>query len=273
MNHSKLTKVFALYITATAMAISAVAAINNGGTIVERALFAMIFVGICAATHVILAISKHPIFLLVWIGCLAGTMYGHLTFFEFAGMHAGEIRAEHTTQTTGVQRLNEAIDDDLAAIKSRPIAIITADLARSLDWRQRAALLAELAEGKRAAALRDRKVRINEAAAIAAAEATTNPVISLIAKATGYDAANITLVAYLGISLTMELVGALLWYEVRRQPKNMAISPIASEQTADDRIANLRKAVASGACLPTVTGIRQFLGCSQATALSMRRAL
>lgn len=50
--------------------------------------------------------------------------------------------------------------------------------------------------------------------------------------------------------------------------KSSVVIPVA-----DDPVTDLRQAIDAGRCKPTVAGIRSFLGCSQAKAMELRRAL
>lgn len=268
------TRTFAVCVTATAMTMSGVSAFDRGGTVVEQALMVALFVAICAGTHFIPALLNRPLTWLVWAGCLLGTVFGHVTFFTHANLHAGELRAQHSIQTNGIVRQIEVTNEALATIKSRPVAVVAEILASSQDWRQRPALRAELAEAKRAAALRDELVRISATATTAMVMASNDPVTERIANVTGGNAASINLAVSLSFSILMELLGALLWWMALRRQGDENISPVASaSQTSSDPIAELREAVASGECPSTVYGIRKFMGCGQAKALEMRRAL
>ena len=265
---------FAVFVTATAMVMSGIAGFDRGGDEVEQALMVALFVAICAGTHFIPALANRPLTWLLWVGCLLGTVFGHVTFFTHANLHAEEIRAQHSVQKISIERQIEVINETLTTIKSRPVAVVAEVLASSQDWRQRPALRAELAEAKRAAALRDELVRISATATSAMVVAGNDPVTAVISDATGSKAASINLAVNLGFSMLMELLGAQLWWMALRRQSEENISSVVSEsQTLRDPIAELREAVASGKCLPTVSGIRKFLGCGQNKALEMRRAL
>lgn len=268
------TRAFAVCVTTTAMAITVVSALDRGGTVVDQVLMVALSVVICAGTHFILVLWKHPLACLLWFGCLLGTVFTHVTFFTNANLRAGEFRARHSIQKIGIERQIKVTNEALATIKSRPVAVVAEVLASSRDWRQRPALRAELAEAKRAAALRDELVRISATATTAMVVAGSDPVAAGIANVTGSNAAGITMAFNLGFSILMELLGAQLWWIALRRQGEESISSVASEsQTARDHIAELREAVAAGECPPTVSGIRKFLGCGQTTALEMRRAL
>ena len=268
------TRVFAVCVTGIAMAMSGVSAFERGGNEYEQALMVALAVALCAGTHLILALWKHTLAWLLWLGCLLATVFGHFTFFTHANLHAGEIRAQHSIQQIGIERQIEVTQSALATIKSRPVAIVATDLANSLDWRQRNALKAELAEAKRAAELHDELIRLSATATTSVVMASNDPVAAGIAKVTGSNAASITLAVNLGFSIFTELLGALLWWvALQRQGEENIFSVASESQSAHDPVAELREAVASGECHPTVSGIRKFLGCGQNKALEMRRAL
>ena len=268
------TRAFAVCVTVTAMAMSAVSALDRGGNEVDQALIVALSVALCAGTHLILALWKHPLGWLLWFGCLLGTVYGHVTFFTHANLRAGEFRAQHSVQQIGIERQIEITNNALATIKSRPVAVVAEELASSRDWRQRPALRAEFSEARRAAALRDELVRISATGTTAMVVAGNDPVVAGIAKVTGSNANSLTLAVNLGFSLLTELLGAQLWWVALRRQYEENISSVTNEsQALRDPIAELREAVASGECHPTVSGIREFLGCGQNKALEMRRAL
>lgn len=274
LKHTKLTAFFALCITATAMSMSAASAMDRGGTAVDQALILALSVAICAGTHLIPALSRKPVAWLLWFCCLLSTVFGHITFFTHANLRAGEVRAQQSVLTIDVERQVRVANEALAAIKARPVSIVAADLAISQDWKRRTALKVELTEAKRAAALRDNLVRLSAIAATSKAIGGNDPVTSIIANATGSNTAIISLVINLIFSILLELLGAFLWWDTLRQTGVEHTASVPSEsQTAHDQITWIRNAVTTGECRSTVTGIREFLGCSQAKALEIRRAL
>ncbi len=271
---AKGTRAFATCVTATAMAIAAVSALDRGGTILDQMLMIALYVAICAGTHFILAFSNHPTAWFLWICCMLGTVFVHLTFLTHANIRAGEVRAQHSVQKTEIERQIKVANETLATIKSRPIAVVADVLASSHDWRQRPALRAELAEAKRAAVLRDDLILLSATATTAAVVASNDPVVTSIAYVTGSSATSITLVVSLFFAILLELMGALLWRTALRLPRQSGISNVANElQIAHDPIGELRTAVDSGECPATVSGIRKFMHCGQDKALAIRRAL
>ena len=146
---------------------------------------------------------------------------------------------------------------------------MASELARTRKWPHRKALELELAEAERAARLRDELVRLSATAMGAEVAAEENPVTGRVAEVTGSNAASIDLVIGIELSILLELVGALLWWEVLRRPEGGD----GRAGVSADPISELREAVDTGRCKPTVAGIREFVGCGQARAVHLRRQL
>lgn len=261
-----ITRLLALFVTLTAMAMAAVAAWDRGGNAIDRALLVALSVAICAGTHLIPALSKRNLAWLLWAGCLLGTTYSHLTFFTHASLRAGDVRAQHSAKVVGTGEQIDAAREALAGITARPVAAIAAELVTTQGRRERSALRVELTEAQRAAALRDELVRLTGTATEAEVAASGDPVTARLAVVTGSSEAGIALFIGLGFSILLELVGALLWVEALRQPSG-------AHPPGTDTATRLRAAIETGRVKPTVAGIRAFLGCSQAKAMELRRAI
>ncbi len=264
-----ITRVFASVVTATAMGMAAVAAWDRGGTWIDRVLLVTLSLTICLGTHLIPALSRRKVAWILWVGCLVGTVYGHANFFVNSSIRAGHVRTQASTQVIGTEKQLDAVREALAGISARPVATVASEIARTRKWPRRKALEIELAEAERAAQLRDELVRLSATATQAGVAAAENPVTSRVAGVTGSNAASIELVIGIGLSILLELVGALLWWEVFRLPEDGPSSAAASA----DPVAELREAVSTGRCKPTVAGIREFMGCGQARAMDLRRQL
>lgn len=275
-NHSrKLLLPLASATTLTAVAMAAVAAVDRGGTALDRGLLVALSVAIVAGVHLIPALSTTRLKWLLWAGCLLATSFGHIVFFVHAGMRAGEAQAHQSAAVTGTGRQVEAVSEALAAITARPVAVIASRLANTQGRRERAALRLELAEAQRAAALRDELVRLAATQTQAEVAGATDPVIARLAAVTGSSEASISLAVGLLFSLLVELLGALLWIEALRGPTpthNPPPEPAPAPAPADP-LADLRAAIEAGTVKPTVAGIRAFLGCGQAKAMELRRTL
>ncbi|MDD4979493.1 MAG: hypothetical protein PHI29_12780 [Gallionella sp.] len=300
----------AVFVTLTAACMAAAAAWERGGTLIEKVLLVSMSAIIVLAVHLVPALSRRWIVWPVWIGCLLCAMYGHLTFLIHASVHADENRAQHSALTVGTERQIEVARESLARINARPVATVAAELAVTGDSRERAALRAEIAEGRRAEALEDELVRLSGIAMEARVTGETDPVTVRLAEVTGYSDGAVAVFIGMTFSVLIELVGALLWYEALRHtdrgegqtwsivtadltedvtdgvtshvegvtevvktedPVTAVTSAVTSELSG--QMAPVMDAIKIGKCRPTVAGIRKYLGCSQARASELRREL
>lgn len=267
-----MTRAFAIFITLTAMAMAAIAAWDRGGSIIDRALLVAISIAICAGAHLIPALSKRKLAWLLWAGCLLGTIFGHVVFFTHSSIRAGEVRAQHSVQAEGTGKQIDAAREALAGITARPVAVVAAELATTQGRRERSALRMELSEAKRAADLRDEVVRLSGTASAAQVTASGDVVFIRLATVTGSSADGIALLIALGFSVLLELVGAFLWCEAL-QRSGSASSGASTQPITVDPIASVRAAINAGKCRGTVAGIRKYMGCGQAKAMELRRAV
>lgn len=273
-----LTLLLAGTVTLTAVAMASVAAMDRGGTVIDKALLMAMSVVIVLAVHLLLAMTRRPAAWLVWTGCLLCAIYGHLTFLTHASLRAGDIRARQSALAVGTEHQVETTREAMAGIKARPIAIVAAELAQSSVRRERAALREEIAEGRRTEALQDQLVHLSGISTTAQVSGATDPVTARLAAVTGYSESGVSVVIGMTFSILLELVGALLWYEA------LSKSEVYTERTTEtvtaaathpvtDTVTTLRSAIEAGSCRETVASIREFLGCSQARAMELRRAL
>ncbi len=296
----------AAFVTLTAACMAAVAAWERGGTLLDRVLLVSMSAIIVVAVHLLPALSRRWIVWPVWMGCLLCAMYGHLTFLIHASVHAEEIRAQHSDLTVGTGRQIEVTRESLARINARPVATVAAELAVTRDRRRRLALRAEIAEGRRAEALDDELVKLSGISTVARSARETDPVTASLAEVTRYSDGAVAIVIGMTFSVLIELVGALLWYEVLRrpdrgeaQPRNAMTADVTEGVTYTDeavtrfikteapvsaatsavttelsgQVVPVINAIKIGECRPTVAGIRKYLGCSQARASELRREL
>ncbi len=296
----------AVFVTLTAACMAAVAAWERGGTLLDRVLLVSMSAIIVLAVHLLPALSRRWIVWPVWMGCLLCAMYGHLTFLIHASVHAEENRAQHSALTVGTERQIEVVRESLGRINVRPVATVAAELAVTRDSRQRTALRAEIAEGRRAEALEDELVKLSGISTVARSTRANDPVTVSLAEVTRYSDGAVTVVIGMTFSILIELVGAMLWYEVLRnpdrgagQPRNVMTDDVTEGVTFPDeavtgfirtndpfitgasavtteltgQVAPVINAIKIGECRPTVAGIRKYLGCSQARASELRREL
>lgn len=271
-----MTRILASFVTLTAMAIAAVAAWDRGSDLIDRVLLVSLAIGIVAAVHFLPALSRGFLTWLLWFACLLCAVYGHLTFFTYAAQRAGDIRADSSRQVLSVKLQIQTNRDALLSIHARPVTTVAALLSKANSERRREALLLELMEAQRAARLNDELVRLTATVTDLEVLAAADPVIVKLASVSGHSESSISLATSVVFSIILELVGAMLWSLALRRTDEVAMMTVSVSPTAEptiDPVKEVRDAIASGDCKPTVAGIRAFLGCGQARAMTLRRAL
>lgn len=111
-----IARLFAGFITLTAIGMSAAAALERGGTALDQTLMVALSVAVCGSCHLILAISRNKLSWVLWTFCMMGSVYSHVTFLSYAGLRAGEERAHHSIQRLNIDRQTEDIREALAGI-------------------------------------------------------------------------------------------------------------------------------------------------------------
>jgi hypothetical protein len=339
-------KLIAVFVTLTASFMTAVAAWDRGGTLLDKLLLVAMSVVIVLAVHLLPAVSRRPAAWLVWVGCLLCAIYGHLTFLTHASLRAGDNLAQQSTLTVGTERQFKLTQDALAQITARPVSVVAAELALAKVAKVRSALREELSQGKKAEALREDLVKLSGRSTEAQVSGAADPVVSKLALALGVSEGGIMVTVGLTFAMLLELIGTLLWVEVLRPsfkkpeqvlpvtpsvtqtvtipkaekvlgvtksvtiPKAAPVTPVTNSVTPEivmpvtivteavtpsvtnsvtetvtqitpavtnlvtaDPITQIRAAVLAGECKESVAGIRGFLGCSQSTAMELRRQL
>lgn len=275
-------KSIALFVTLTAAAMASVAAWDRGGTGIDKGLLVAMSVVIVLAVHLIPALSRRPVAWAVWAGCLLCAIYGHLTFLTHATLRAGEARAQQSALTVGTERQIQSRREALAEIQARPVATVAAQLAQESDRRVRAALRAEIAEGKRAEAIRDDLARLEAVSTGAQVSGSSDPVTANLSTVTGWSESGVSVAIGLAFSFLMEVFGAFMWVKALRTPapetKHEEIEPVTVAQeavttSATDQITQVIEAIRTGKCKPKVEDIRLFLACSQGRAMAIRREI
>jgi hypothetical protein len=305
------TRLFAVYVLAIAAMFAASAAADlGGGSLLDQILLVSLAIAICLATHLIPALTKNKWALGLWVGCLVITIYGHINFFTHASLRANEARAEKSAMVSGFTRQINAAKEALAEIRARPVSVISDMLAKTeINIESRAvrrSLRDELAEAKRSAVLHDAILKLEGQITVAVVKGAADPVTALLVTVTGIEESKIILIINLGRAILLELVGVWLWMKVlsgyatpesRTTPATIPPIPetvksatptVNIEGVVGTRVAtpldipvadqkddvdDLKAAVESGDCQLTVNGVRKFLGCGQAKALEVRRAL
>jgi hypothetical protein len=291
--------------TATAACLSILAGWQRGGWAAERALWIAVGVVLVVAAHLLPALCRsHGLRLRVigavlWLACMAATCYGHAVFFVMAQKHAGELRAAAVPVVVTHGRGLAVIAADRAEAVARlarvterrcgdrcaSVRIERVTLSARLD-----ALTIEADEAKRAEAAQDR-------AAAARAAATADPVTGALT-AFGLPAAHADLVAGLAFAAVLEGVACFAWLLALRPADVTQIAVTPAQQASNakpvasvtpisnagaplelvagdpsDDLTRVATAIASGALRGTVAEIRKFLGCSQATAMVVRKQI
>jgi len=257
-------KTLATFVTIVAALMTAVASWDRGGTSIDKALLVAMSVVIVLAVHLLPALSRRPAAWLVWAGCLLCAVYGHLTFLTHASVRAGEAMAQHSAQTVGTQNQVEIVREALSHIVARPQAEVAAELAQTSDKRLRSSLNIEIAQAKKAEALRDELVRLSGVATSSSISNSVDPVTSKLAAFLNVEEGTVTVVIGLTFAVLLELIGAVLWVEALRpsgkkveevsDSKEMAT--VATQVTEKSKAANVTPAK-SNATIPPNTNVTQ----------------
>lgn len=246
----------------------------------------------------------------LWCACLGSVAWGHLAFFAAANGHAGDARAQRQIEAAASMPVEARAVARPLAVVSAERATVRGDIARLqaaaancrncllgaariTALQQRAEALDVEEQEARRAIQQDESAR---AAALSHAarvdQARLDPAARLFAAATGTHAETVLLVTQLVAVICLELVGCVLWLRVAslrtaatdgalpcHAPQTPAVTaaPDTSNEASsgashvEDRA--VAAAVRRGELKPTVAAIRQFVGCSQARAMTIRRRL
>jgi len=282
----KLTLLIAIVLTATAVLMAAFSAMDRGGSVSDRVLLVVISVVITILAHLLLSLTRNKLAWLLWLGCLAVTIYGHTVFFTNSINRAGEQAVRHSLQSQEIDRQIEFITHAIAGIVARPVTVVSNELSVTRGYRKRQALKNELIEAERAVSLSERLLALTSQASDVKRTQSHEQVAWLLSKVTGSSVSLVTLIISISLASLVEFVGALLWYEVIRVGDARGFpykaSLVANDQvsglhdraaTEESQMEKLVTAIKAGACKPTVASIRSFLGCGQAKAAELRRQL
>lgn len=245
----------------------------------------------------------------LWCACLGSVVWGHLAFFAAANGHAGDARAQRQIEAAASMPVEERAVARPLAVVSAERANVRGDIARLqaaaascrncplgaariTALQQRAEALDVEEQEARRAIRQDESAR---AAALSHAarvdQARLDPAARLFAAATGAHAETVLLVTQLVAVICLELVGCVLWLRVASlrtaadgalpchapQTPSVTAAPDtgneASSGTSHVEDRAVAAAVRRGELKPTVAAIRQFVGCSQARAMAIRRRL
>ncbi|WCM19761.1 hypothetical protein NDK50_20495 [Paraburkholderia bryophila] len=258
------------------------------------------------------SLSGRVVGALLWLGCVGAASYGHATFFLLSQLHAGELR-ESALPIANIPTHREltAVMAERASVTAELARADTRRCTRDCPtWQARRTSLAARLDALDAEAADVRRYQITEDGN-AERRVTTrdDPVTARLATLCGIVATRLDLFAGLAFAIVLEGVACLLWWLALTHPASESFVAnrhgVAHDVTADmapvttlagsptpttvqstvpsvvkptvtcpeSDIARLRRDIESGAVKPTVAGIRQFLGCSQAKASALRRQL
>ena len=247
---------------------------------------------------------------ILWLTCMAAACFGHAQFFVLAQQHAGELRAAAVPKSavvptgpnlTAVMAERAEVTARLAAANAQPCPghCPTLEARRVTLGAKLDALDAEADDLRRRQAADDRAVTRRDALMV-------DPVTARLAALLGTTVARVDLLSGLAFAMVLEGVSCLIWTvalqsrapameilavaapamashvlepaghgpeTVGHAPDSTPVTPLPAAESADPDVTQLAQAVAAGLVRPTVSGIRQFLGCSQAKAIALRRRL
>ncbi|MFO6418584.1 hypothetical protein ACLBKS_00100 [Hylemonella sp. W303a] len=271
----------ALVMTATALAMSVASSLTRAETQADKIILAALSVCLVLAVHLLPALTHQAGRLLliaapVWLLCLVAAIFGHAVFFMSAWQASADAKVMPTmkAQADAIEDKRQAIEATLSTIRARPTVTVAAQLARAKadpfaapELVQR--LEIELAESQRAARLRDDLVNLASTTVSSAGNrAVADPVMQAITRATGWPEDRVLLGFNGLLAALVEFLGCLFWF-LGIAPQRTA-STLATYQPDLDRI---RFAVERGECRPSISSIREYLRCSQARAMELRRLL
>ncbi|CAN7417166.1 hypothetical protein [Paraburkholderia hospita] len=283
--------------TLIAACLSVMAGWQRGGFLAERVLWIAVGVVLVIAAHLLPALIRahgwrvRLVGVLLWLGCMAATCYGHAVFFLLAQKHAGEVRAAAVPTVVTTGRNPAVIAADRASVVSRlsrvterrcaepcpSLRIERTTLAARLD-----AIDVEASEAKRQEGAQDR-ADAERAAAVA------DPVTGTLT-AFGNQSGRVDLLAGLAFAAVLEAVACFCWLlalrpvESAKRNTGAAVTPVTApshdvteaeiqpETTVDD-VTRVAAAIADGRLRGTVTEIRKYLGCSQSRAAAVRKQI
>lgn len=208
----------ASFITLTAIFMAGIAAWDRGGTLADKILLICLSVVIVLAVHFLPALSKRPVMWLVWVVCLLCAVYGHLTFLIHASLRAGAAQSQETVKHIGIERQIQIIEESLGKMEARSVSVVAAELSKSTSRREKSALNLELGEAKKAGVLRDQLIMLSMASTESQILESADPVVSKLAGLFGVTDTVIYVTIGLVFSILIEVIGALVWFEVLRVP-------------------------------------------------------
>lgn len=288
--------------TGTALCMSVLAGWQRGGWLSERLVWVAIGVVLVAGAHLLPALCRpaplavRAVAVVLWLGCMAATSYGHALFFLLSQSHAGNIRMSAIPQipvvahrTLGAVMADRAsVSTELAEAQVRrcvgacsALRVHRVSLAAQLD-----ALDAEAEDVRRDQSVEDRN-------AVGRDVARDDPVTARLSEFLGMTAAKLDLFVGLAYAAVLENTACLLWWitlmplQVKSEvtDRHPAVPIVTNDvpmttdgelpvvTTPDYEVTRLLHDIEAGKVKPTVAGIRRHLGCAQAKAAALRRQI
>lgn len=255
-------------------------------------------------------ISARVVGAALWLGCMGAASYGHATFFLLSQFHAGELRVLAVpVANIPAHRELTAVMADRALVTAKLAQVDARHCTRDCPtWQARRMSLAARLNALDAEATDVRRYQaIEDGNAGRRVTARDDPVTARLATLCGIADTRLDLFAGLAFAAVLEGMACLLWWValIPQVPESsasdrhgvahdvtietapvttLARSPTAVQSTVppvvpptvplpESDIARLRRDIESGAVKPTVAGIRNYFGCSQAKASALRRQL
>lgn len=273
----------AMTATGTSACISVIAAWERGGQLAERLVWVGIGMVLLLSAHLLPALARSapvaqriPV-LVLWLGAMLATGYGHATFFISAQQHAGEIRAAVVdTPMSPVMAITDS-GRDLTSIAAER-AQITVDLAtakmqkctgrctalllrRNTLSTRLEALNVAFDESRRREQSADRLAAARDRQDMLRAEAMRDPVTVRVAQLLGTSTGNVDLAVGFAFGAMLEFVACLGWLLALQENRdgdrrvlvksNAAVAP-GNSQVGESRA---QRIVSADAGLPGHTGV------------------
>lgn len=229
----------AMTATGTSACISVIAAWERGGQLAERLIWVGIGMTLLLSAHLLPALARSASVaqripaLVLWLGAMLATGYGHMTFFISAQQHAGSIRAEVVDTQMSPAVTTTGSGRDLTSIAAER-AQLTAELAtakmQKCTGRCTALLLRRTTLSTRLEALNvafdesrrreqsaDRLSAARDRQDALRAEAMRDPVTARVAQLFGMSPDSVDLALGFSFGALLEFVACLAWLFALRE--------------------------------------------------------
>lgn len=292
----RLALALAAMATSTAVCMSVLAGWQRGGWLSERLVWVAIGVVLVVSAHLLPALCRSaPIAVrgigsLLWLCCMAAASFGHATFFLLSQSHSGDLRVASTPiaiapvhrSLTAVMADRASVTGQLAQANARRcMGDCTGLHGRRAGLTARLeALDAEAGEIRRYQAIEDRDETRLDAV-------RRDPVTARLTVLFGTAGSTLDLLVGLAFAAVLEGAACLLWWTALLPSGQISVTDSLAVAVADmsvpkplpvapeleTEVTKLIRDIQAGIVMPTVSGIRQHLHCSQAKAAALRRQL